>query len=66
MINTEGLQVKMCIDEFKGFFQLIQESGHQPSIGQKDLVTVSHDKRIADFLVVDKEEELLLIQRLFM
>ncbi|MBU8878194.1 GntR family transcriptional regulator [Bacillus sp. FJAT-29790] len=65
VINTEGLQVKMRIDEFKGFFHLIKESGHQPSIAQKNLVTVSHDSRIANFLGIDYKEEVLLIQRLF-
>lgn len=31
-INKSGQQLKMRLDKFKGFYQLIQESGHNPSV----------------------------------
>jgi GntR family transcriptional regulator len=35
-INRSGQQLKMRIDKFKGFYQLIQESGHNPSVKEID------------------------------
>ena len=35
-INRSGQQLKMRIDKFKGFYQLIEESGHNPSVKEID------------------------------
>lgn len=65
IVNTEGLQVKIRIDEFKGFFELIRESGHTPSIGEKKLLEVQLEKKICDVLDLDNGSKGLLLQRLF-
>ncbi|CRK83055.1 GntR family transcriptional regulator [Neobacillus massiliamazoniensis] len=66
VVNTGGLQVKMRIDEFKGFFQLIQESGHRPSIAHKELIRIPHSPQIANLLGLEKDEEFYQLERLFL
>lgn len=65
IVNTEGLQVKIRIDEFKGFFELIRESGHTPSIGKKELLEVQLEKKIFNALGLEHGDKGLVLQRLF-
>ena len=65
-INTEGLQVKMRIDEAKGFFQLIRESGRTPSIYETKLTSVVIDERISKLLNTPPNHRALILDRLFL
>lgn len=65
-LNSESLQVKLHIDEAKGFFQLIRDSGHTPSIYETKISTIVIDGRLSKLLGVPKNKEALLLERLFL
>lgn len=65
-INSESLQLKMHIDEAKGFFQLIIDSGHKPSIYKTTVSETEADSRIAKLLNLAPKQKILLLERLFL
>lgn len=65
-LNADGLQVKMRIDEAKGFFQLIRDSGHAPSISESKLTRVFLGDRISDLMGLPRNQEAVLLERLFL
>ncbi len=65
-LNSETLQVKMHIDEAKGFFQLIKDSGRKPSIYETKVTMVDIDKRLSKLLGIPRTEKAMLLERLFL
>ena len=65
-LNAEGLQIKMRIDEAKGFFQLIRESGRTPSIYETKLTRVVIDEQIGGLLNTPPNQKGILLERLFL
>jgi GntR family transcriptional regulator len=56
-INRSGRQLKVRIDKFKGFYQLIQDSGHKPSvkeIGNSELDNFESDYDLPDIFFKSK------------
>lgn len=64
-INNGGLQVKMRINEAKGFFQLIRDSGHTPSIDKTVLKPVIMDEKLCRLMDMTQNRNALLLERLF-
>lgn len=63
-INKSGQQLKMRLDKFKGFYQLIQESGHNPSVVEiknSELDGIELDYNLPDIFFTDK---IILFERL--
>jgi GntR family transcriptional regulator len=65
-VNEEGLRAKMRIDVIKGFFQLIRDSGHVPSIKESKLEFLTLDDGLSKILGLGEAREALYLQRLFL
>lgn len=65
-INSESLQLKLQIGEAKGFFQLIRDSGHKPSIYKTSISIIKADDRLSRLLDIAPKQQLFLYERLFL
>jgi GntR family transcriptional regulator len=62
-LTHKNFLVKLRIDKIKGFYQLLRDSGHDPSIREEAVYRKSIDHRISRQLNVSEDTEVLIIQR---
>ena len=62
-LNHENFLLKMRIDKVKGFYQLLRDTGHEPSIREEGIFRESIDNKISARLNVPEETEALVIKR---
>ena len=62
-LTHKNFLLKLRIDKIKGFYQLLGDSGHDPSIREEAVYRKSIDHRISKQLNVSKDTEVLIIQR---
>jgi GntR family transcriptional regulator len=65
-VIPDSFRLKMRIDKVNGFYQLIADSGHNPSIHEEGIYREPVNNKTLDYLKLSREEELLIIKRTFM
>ncbi|MBW2603465.1 MAG: GntR family transcriptional regulator [Deltaproteobacteria bacterium] len=62
-LTHKNFLLKMRIDKIKGFYQLLRDSGYDPSMREEGVFRESIDDKIAKQLNVSVDTEVLIIQR---
>jgi len=62
-LTHENFLLKMRIDKVKGFYQLLRDTGHEPSIREEGIFRESVDSKITKRLNVSDDTELIVIKR---
>jgi GntR family transcriptional regulator len=62
-LTHKNFLLKMRIDKIKGFYQLLGDSGHDPSIREEGVYRKKMDNNISRQLNVPADTEVLIIQR---
>ena len=62
-LTHENFLLKMRIDKLKGFYQLLRDTGHEPSIREEGIFRESVDNKITTRLNVSNDTELIVIKR---
>lgn len=65
-IKPSAVNMKLRIDTVKGFYQLILDSGHKPSILEPELDRVVLESRICRLLDLPDKTEAILLKRIFL
>jgi GntR family transcriptional regulator len=65
-ILPDSFRLKMRIDKVNGFYQLIGDSGHHPSIREEGIYRELINDKTSYYLKLSMEEEVLLLKRTFM
>lgn len=62
-LTHENFLLKMRIDKVKGFYQLIRDKGHEPSIREEGIFQGSIDNKISKKLNLPKNTEVIVAKR---
>jgi len=65
-LTPQNQEVKMRIDKVKGFYHLICDTGHEPSIREEGIYKAPVDKKISKQLNLPGTTEVLIIKRTLM
>lgn len=65
-VNTSVTSIRMNLDRVVGFWTLIEEANHTPSIAYTKLLRIAASLEIADRMGIAEGDEILVIERLFL